>query len=110
MGWLRVLDIPFDILASLLYRSTRHLRPGRTNMPPRAPRVRGGPKTHRTTTTHPTCSAGSATQLAGPSGPYGTPCSPGAAVATLDSSDSMAQELLGHAAQRRVEGGCCLAL
>ena len=24
MGWLRVLDIPFDILASLLYRSTRH--------------------------------------------------------------------------------------
>ena len=32
MGWLRVLDIPFDILASFVYRSTRHLLPGGTDM------------------------------------------------------------------------------
>ena len=110
MGWLRVLDIPFDILASLLNRSTRHSRRGRTNMPRWAPQVRGGPETHGTTTRHATRSAGAATQLSGPPGPYGTPGSPGAAAATLGSSGSMAQELLGHAAQQRVEDGCCLAL
>ena len=110
MGWLRVLDIPFDILASLLNRSTRHSRPGRTNMPPRPPQVRGGPETRRTTTRHTMRAAGAATQLSGPPGPYGTPGSPGVATAILGSSGSMAQELLKHASKRRVEGGCCLAL
>ena len=110
MSWLRVLDIHFHILASLLYSSTRHLLLGGTNMPPRAPRVRGGPETRGTTTRHTTSAAGAATQLSGPPGPYGTPGSPGVATAILSSSGSMAQELLKHASKRRVEGGCCLAL
>ena len=110
MGWLRVLDIPFDILASLLYRSTRHSRPGCTNMAPRAPRVCRGPKPHGTTTTHTTRSAGAAISMSDPSGPYGTSCSPGAVAATSGSSRSSAQELLGRAGQQRVEDECCLAM
>ena len=110
MSWLRVLDIPFHILASLLYRSTRHSRPGCTNMAPRAPRVRQGPETHATTTRLTTRSTGFASQVAGPSGPYGRPGSLGPAAATLGSSGSAAQELLGHAAEQRVQRQCCLDL
>ena len=110
MGWLRVLDIPFDILASLLYRSTRHSRPGCTNMAPRAPRVRQGPETHATPTRPTTRSTGFASLVAGPPGPYGRPGSLGPAAATLGSSGSAAQELLGHAAEQRVQRQCCLDL
>ena len=79
MGWLRVLDIPFDILASLLYRSTRHSLPGRTNMPPRAPRVATVAKTHATTVRVRTHCTGHATQVASQPSPYGKPGSPAAA-------------------------------
>ena len=110
MGWLGVPDIPFNILASLLYRATRHFIPGGTNMLPRAPRVRQGPETHATTTRLTTRSTGFASQVAGPSSPYGRPGSLGPAAATLGSSGSAAQELLGHAAEQRVQRQCCLDL
>ena len=79
-------------------------------MAPRAPQVRGGPETRGTTRRHTTRSAGAATQVTSPSGPYGTPGTPGAAAAVLGSSGSMAQELLGHAAQQRVDVKCCPGL
>ena len=69
MGWLRVLDTTFDILASLLYRSTRHFLPGGTNMPQRAPQVRRGPKTYATPTTTNKHSTDHGIHGAGPHGP-----------------------------------------
>ena len=95
MGWLRVLGMTFDILASLLCRSTRHFLPRSTNMPLRAPQVRRGLETHTTTTRLTMCSTGLATQVAGPSGPYGTPGSLGQAAATLGSSGSAAKSSSG---------------
>ena len=110
MGWLRVLDIPFDILASLLNRSTRHSRPGRTNMPRWAPRVRQGPETHGTTTRHAASSTGFNAPMAGRPSPYGKATGPGVAAATVGSSNSTAPELLGHAMQGRSEEGCWLTM
>ena len=107
MGWLRVLDIPFDILASLLYRSTRHSLPGRTNMAPPAPQVRRGQKTHATTTRDSTHSTDHSMRRAGPQGPCGEAGSFGAPAAALGSTPAAALVLLGHAALGRVEGKCC---
>ena len=110
MGWLGVPDIPFNILASLLYRATRHFIPGGTNMLPRAPRVRQGPETHGTTTRHAASSTGFNAPMAGRPSPYGKATGPGAAAATLGSSNSTAPELLGHAMQGRSEEGCWLTM
>ena len=79
-------------------------------MPPRAPQVRQGPETHATPTRPTTRSTGFARQVAGPPGPYGRSGSVGPAAATLGSSGSMAQELLGHPAQERLEVKCCPGL
>ena len=110
MGWLRVLDIPFDILASLMYRSTPHSRPGCTNMAPQAPQVATMAETRGTTARHNALSTDVATQVADPTDPYGGPGSPGAVAAALGSSGNAAQELLRHAAMHRVEDECCLAM
>ena len=106
MGWLRVLDIPFDILASLWYRSTRHVLPEGTNMPPRAPQVRKRPKTHATPTRAHTHSTDDGTQGAGPHGPCGQPGSLRAVAGALGSSPITLLEVFGHVTQGRVEEEC----
>ena len=107
MGWLRVLDIPFDILASLLYRSTRHFLLGGTNMPPRAPRGATVAKTHGLPTRTITHSSDCGIHGAGPHGSYGETDGSWAEIAAFGSSAAAALELLGHAMLDRIEVKCC---
>ena len=95
MSWLRVLDIPFHILASLLYRSTRHFLLGGTNMPPRAPRGATVAKTHGLPTRTITHSSDCGIHGAGPHGSYGETDGSWAEIAAFGSSAAAALELLG---------------
>ena len=103
-------NTPSKILASLLYSSTLHSRPGCTNMAPQAPQVATKAETRGTTARHNALSTDVATQVADPPDPYGGSGSPGAVAAALSSSGNAAQELLRHAAMHRVEDECCLAM
>ena len=80
-------------------------------MPPHAPQVRQGPETHATATRLTTRSTGFASLVAGPTRvPTAGPGSLGPAAATLGSSGSAAQELLGHAAEQHVDVKYCPGL
>ena len=110
MSWLRVLDIPFHILASLLYRSTRHFLLGGTNMPPRAPRVATVAKTHGLPTRTITHSSDCGIHGAGPHGSYGETDGSWAEIAAFGSSAAAALELLGTRRICVVEEGCWLTM
>ena len=77
-------------------------------MPPRAPQVRRGPKTHATPTRAYTHSTDDGMQGSDPHGPCGKPGSLRAAAAALGSSPSTLLEVLGHITQGHVEEGCWL--
>ena len=79
-------------------------------MPPRAPQVRRGPKTHATPTRADTHATDDGMHGAGPHGPCGKSRSLQADAAALGSPQTAPLELLGHAAHGRVEMKCCPSL